>query len=158
MTILSWDAFLIKVYVNNKACSACFAFAGCFWKLVTPVTSSQTPPACHYQALAAASCEVTMADSLQVMAINNTEINDTWFCVGQSEKKTGAKMNQLPAAIKHSRTTQADQVFFLFSLSSQVFCCSAKPGKMMQGEERHYYCLCGMMSGLFPWLHLQHHA
>lgn len=35
------------------------------------------PPACHYQALAAASCEVTMADSLQVMAINNTEINDT---------------------------------------------------------------------------------
>lgn len=78
-------------------------------------------------------------------------------------------MKQLPAAITHSRTTRAELHFlsvvlrfffflFLFSLSSKRFCCSAKPGKMMQGKERHYYCLCGMMSGLFPWLHLQHPA
>lgn len=79
---------------------------------MAPVASSQTPPACHYQALAAASCEATMADSLQVMAFNNTEINDMRFCVRQSEKKTGGKMKQLPAAIEHNRTTQADQVFF----------------------------------------------
>lgn len=102
-------------------------FCWIFWELVAPVTSSQTPPACHYQALAAASCEATMADSLQVMAFNNTEINDMWFCVRQSEKKTGGKMKQLPAAIEHNRTTQADQVFFvLLILTSVLLLCQTR--------------------------------
>lgn len=106
MTILSWDAFLIKVHIVNakekkssnnikyKTCTLESVFWVCWIFLGAGGTCNMQPdppPACAYQALAAASCEVTMADSLQVTAINNTEISDMWFCVRQSEKKTGGK-------------------------------------------------------------------
>lgn len=60
------------------------------------VWSLEACDTCNMQSdlLAAASCEVTMADSLQVMAINKTEINYMWFGVRQPEKKKGGRKNE----------------------------------------------------------------